>query len=380
MRRFVPLVMAAVLAVGNSAPGHAQANRAEDIAALRKQADRVTAIGERLSAAAARAGWCEGSHSLGWSLGDLGQYFKVMRITVRNEWDIPAGASLFVASVAPGGAAARAGITPGMGIVSIAGRRPMRAPTDFATRVTLENSERIIDEALEEGPLQFETLAADGTRRSWTLSGLPSCATRFEVAADDDEQAYADGDLVQVTAGMGEFTEGNDAELAAVIAHELAHNMLRHIDRSREAGTPNNYQRFLGRYARISRKMEEEADRLSVWLLAIAGYEPRTPVGFWQRFGPGHDSAHPLGRLHDRWQDRVTAIEAELALMAAEKRRNPRARPALLDLRDVIPGQPTTTTATPAATPATNPAIRAATPAATPGAGTISSPPVSRPH
>jgi predicted Zn-dependent protease len=141
---------------------------------------------------------------------------------------------------------------------------------------------------------------------------------------------------------MGTYTEGNDEELAAVMAHELAHNILRHVARSQEAGTPNNYTRYLNRYSRISRKMEEEADRLSVWILQIAGYEPSAPVTFWHRFGPNNDSAHPYGRLHDPWRVRVAALEDELGVMREAQATNPQARPALLDLRNVVPvfGQP----------------------------------------
>lgn len=312
------------------------------LALWRKQEDRVLAIGERLSVAASNAGWCDPGRSLGWSLGELGQYPKDMRQAVKAQWRLPEGAVLFVAAVAPDGPAARAGITPGMAIVSLAGRTPMRNPYAAASRHALDASERLIERTIENGPLQFETLSTDGTRRSWELQARASCPTSFELSAETEEQAYADGSIVQVTAGMGSYTDGNDEELAAVMAHELAHNILRHIARSRDAGTPNDYTRYLNRYSRISRKMEEEADRLSVWILHIAGYTPSAPVTFWQRFGPNHDSAHPYGRLHDPWRTRVASLEDELLIMREAHAANPQARPALLDLRNVVPvpGQP----------------------------------------
>ena len=311
----------------------------ENLASLRKQDERLIVIGERLAVSAANAGWCSDGRSLGWTLGDVGQYPKNIRQTVRAQFELPTGASLFVAAVAPGGVAARAGIVPGTGIVRINGRLPMRNSYDGAARFALANSERVIDEALDAGPIAIELLARDGTRSTVTLTGRAACRSRFEIVPDNEEQAYADGDIVQVTAGMSVYTEQKDEELAAVVAHELAHNMLRHIPRSEEAGTPNDYTRHLGRYARISRGMEEEADRLSVWLLAQAGYDPAAPVAFWGRFGPENDSAHPFGRLHDPWRTRVAAIQQELAAMRAAKTRNPRARPALLD-RAVPPAPP----------------------------------------
>jgi beta-barrel assembly-enhancing protease len=349
VRRFVAMVMAGAVVV-SATSASAQTNPAQpsarlspaqrlaaDLAELRKHEGRVAVIGERLSAAAAAAGWCTGGQSMGWTLGEVGQYPKNARLAVLREWQLPPSTALFVSSVVPDGPAARAGIVPGMSITMLAGRTPMRNSYDMASRHALAASERLIDERLAAGPLAFDTLARDGTRRTWSIAPQATCDTRFEVAAEDEQQAYADGDTVQVTAGMAKFTENSDDELAAVLAHELSHNILRHVARTRDADLPNNYTRYLGRYTRITRSMEEEADRLSVWLLAAAGYNPDAPLGFWQRFGPDNDSSHPFGRTHDRWEDRVAALTDELARMRAAKATDPAARPALLDRAEAIP-------------------------------------------
>jgi hypothetical protein len=340
----VALTMAALIGVGfplaaQTRPGAptTPAAQVEKLTAMRKQEDRMTAIGERLVTAAAAAGWCEPVNSVGWTLSELGQYPKTMRLAVRRAWGLAPGAVLFVSSVAPGGTAAAAGVTPGMGIVSIDGRVPMRNNSQYASTYALGPTGQVIQDALRRGPMQVEALRPDGTRVALSLRGRPACESRFEIAPDEDEQAYADGDAITLTQGMGRYTNDSDDELAAVLAHELGHNLLRHISREEEAGTPRDYTRYLNRYARVSRKMEEEADRMSVWLLAIAGYNPEAPVLFWQRFGPNHDSAHPFGRLHDPWRDRVAAVQDELALMRAQRAANPNARPALLDRRPAVP-------------------------------------------
>lgn len=333
------LAAAAMLALPQAASAQSSsretaATRAQaSLTALRKHEERMIAIGDRILRAAGEAGWCDASQSLGWTLGELGQYPKDLRQHVRTVWNLPDGPALFVSAVAPEGAAARAGVRPGMVIALLDGRLPMRNHLREPSRHALANSERLIDEALGRGPLAIETIDSAGVRASLSLTGDLACATRFELSAEDEEQAYADGSLVQVTAGMGRYTDGQDDELAGVIAHEIAHNLLRHIPRSQEAGTPDDYRRYLGRYARISRKMEEEADRLAVWLLAVAGYDPEAPVRFWERFGPNNDSAHPFGRLHDPWRVRVASIQDELAIMRAAKAVDPDARPALLDQR-----------------------------------------------
>lgn len=338
--RHLALAAAATLGLCVSAPAAAQTTNPETaraLVSLAKYEERVTHIGERLSLAAASAGWCSGGQSVGWALGEVGQYPKNLRQAVRMQWSIPTGANLFVTAVAPGSPADQAGITVGTGIVSIEGRAPMRNTYQVPSPHAREASERLIDRSLAEGPLDVVVLGADGVRRTLALTPRATCLTRFLVGADNEEQAYADGENVLVTAGMGEFTGDNEQELAAVIAHELAHNILRHVARTEEAGTPDNYTRFLRRYLNINRSMEEEADRLSVWLLQLAGYDPTAPVTFWERFGPGHDSAHPFGRTHDRWQDRVAALQNEIAAMQTAKAADANARPSLLDRADDVP-------------------------------------------
>ena len=325
------LSLAAVSATVPARAETPQAALATSIEALRKHEERVTIIGERLSAAAAAAGWCDPVPTLGWTLGDVASYPKQLRPLVRRHWQLPNTTTLFVSSIAPDGTAAQAGVIVGMGIASIDGQVPVRYQGSTPTRRPLDLSERIVEAALGRGPVAVETVGSDGTTRRFELTGRPVCRSRFEVSAEDEEQAYADGSIVQVTAGMAEYTKDSDDQLAGVIAHEIAHNVLRHIPRQSEAGTPEDYRRHLRRYASLSRAMEEEADRLAVWLLMAAGYDPAAPVAFWQRFGPGHDSAHPFGRLHDPWRERVAAVEDELALMRREKAANPDARPALLE-------------------------------------------------
>jgi beta-barrel assembly-enhancing protease len=331
----VPLIRLKIIALLVLIPvaASAQSSRQsipERVAAVRAQEERLILIGERLAVAAAP--WCEDSWSLGWVLGDMGQYPKAVRLSVRNTWGTHASTNLFVAAVAPGGAAAEAGLTPGTAITAINGNMPMRHAGDSASRHALANNERVIADALRAngGRVSLSLLEADGDRRTITVAARDACASRFELGVDLEKQAYADGSVVQVTLGMAQFT--TDAELAAVIAHELAHNMLRHRLRSDARGIPANYTRYLGVNARVVRGLEEEADRLSVWLLQQAGYDPEAPIAFWHRFGPDNDTPHPFGRLHDPWRVRVEHLRDELALMRRERAQNPEAVPALLDV------------------------------------------------
>ena len=338
----ITMALATVLSAGE---GHAQTrptpSEAMALPSIKTQEARIAEIGQRLAAAAAQAGWCSDVvPSVGWSLVDIGQFPKEMRLDARRQWQVPAGVSVFVAAVVPDGAAARAGITPGTGITSIGGRTPQRNTFSIASQHARDATDALMDRLLAEGPVTVGVLNGEGVRREVQLTGTPACKSRFHLMPANDEQAYADGEGVYVTSGMALRTTGKDDELAGVVAHEMAHNILRHLRRTEAAGTPMDYRRYLGRYTNISRSMEEEADRLSVWLLALAGYNPEAPIAFWNRFGPRNSGAGPMGRTHDRWQDRVAAIENELQAMRQAKSADANARPALLDRqRDTpVPG------------------------------------------
>lgn len=311
-------------------PAQATQTDAERVTMLRAQQQRLVQIAERLTTAAAP--WCEGQRTLGWSLADLGSFPKAVRQQVRNEWGLPSVGSLFVAAVAPGSVAARAGIAPGMAIMAINGATPMRYNGDSPSTHALASNQRLVTSALTEGTgmVTVEVMGADQQRRTVQLTGRPACGSVFQVVVDDVEQAYADGKQVYVTMGMVRYAQTDD-ELASVVAHELAHNMLQHIDRQDVRGIPANYTRHLTINARQLRGMEEESDRLSVWLLAAAGFAPDAPVAFWQRFGPDHDSAHPYGRLHDPWELRVASLRDEVVTMRAARLRQRNARPPLID-------------------------------------------------
>ena len=57
---------------------------------------------------------------------------------------------------------------------------------------------------------------------------------------------------------------------------------VQHLD---AAGVDRGRFKELGRSARLFRQTEAEADRLSVWLLAGAGYDPEAAARFWRKFG-----------------------------------------------------------------------------------------------
>ncbi|WP_245805996.1 hypothetical protein [Erythrobacter donghaensis] len=135
---------------------------------------------------------------------------------------------------------------------------------------------------------------------------VPVCATRFELMGEG-RKAVADGSRVVIGMGFPAFDYPEEEVFAALVAHELAHNVLGH-----DAWLDRN-----GRSARNVRRIEREADRLVPWLLANAGYDPAAAVTFMTRWGSAHDAGLKLRRTHEGWDERAEAMAAELPAVKA---------------------------------------------------------------
>ena len=99
---------------------------------------------------------------------------------------------------------------------------------------------------------------------------------------------------------------GDEPLIAAMIAHEMAHAVLDHQTRIEAA------HRAVG----VVRACEREADRLSIWLLAVAGYDPQAAPRMIARIGPGFQILFPSAS-HGSWKGRVRDMTAEIATLHA---------------------------------------------------------------
>jgi len=152
---------------------------------------------------------------------------------------------------------------------------------------------------------------ADGS--TVRLQPVDVCATRFELMGEGTK-AVADGSRVVIGINFPAFSY-DEAVFAALVAHELAHNVLGH-----DAWLDRN-----GRSRKHVRRTEREADRLIPWLLANAGYDPAAGVTFMQQWGSKHDAGLLLLRKHDGWDERADFIAAELPIIATLMAREGRA-------------------------------------------------------
>jgi len=129
------------------------------------------------------------------------------------------------------------------------------------------------------GPLAL-TIVRDGRERTLVLDTSPGCRALIEIKAENAFNARSDGRVIQVNYGLA--LAATDSELAVVFAHEMAHLVLEHRRRLEQAGVEKGFFGEFGRNQQLNRQVEVEADRMTVHLLANAGYDPSIAPAFWR--------------------------------------------------------------------------------------------------
>lgn len=269
--------------------------------ALRDSDHRIVSIVYRLGLAG-RALCPEPFPLTGLAFHHLAEYRPADRADAIARWGLDRGPGIL--SVVENSPAARAGIVAGDVLLSVDG-----ASFPSATAIAAETdpdrwrpqtvaSEVLLEDRLRLGAVRLEILR-QGRPLALTLGSTPGCPARGRLARSGQDNAFADGRYVIMTTGFLGFFRTDD-ELAVALAHELSHNILRHPQQLLAQRVPQSgIMRNIGRNARLVRATEVEADRLSVRLLAAAGYDLDAIIPFWRRLYRRPDailqviSAHP---------------------------------------------------------------------------------------
>ncbi|WP_126665564.1 M48 family metallopeptidase [Croceibacterium ferulae] len=180
-----------------------------------------------------------------------------------------------IAQILPGSAAAMAGLQPRDGLVAVAGQTPV------ATGATLrEAALALLTSQWRPGDDLHLQIRREDTLREVVLHPARGCRAVVEIGTGNGLSARTDGQVIQIPQELS--TAASDADLAAIVAHELGHVILQHRLRLEAAGVDKGLLGEFGRNRRLLRQAEEEADRLSVHLLANAGYDPASAPAFWR--------------------------------------------------------------------------------------------------
>lgn len=165
-------------------------------------------------------------------------------------------------------------------------------------------------------------------------SRRPGLAWNFCVIESDDINAFAmPGGYIALTSGMYRTLQ-NEAELGAVLGHEIAHVNLRHHVRlmQQERLIAKGRDFLLGKTKEeaikalagngaeicaraLDKNAEFECDRLGLEYAAHAGYDPFAYLDVLDRMGASNqaDRLSLLFKTHPHPRDRLTALEKAIA-------------------------------------------------------------------
>src|ERR1700677_474493 len=201
----------------------------------------------------------------------------------------------------PGGRAQRLALTPQQELAL--GEKAYREILSQSKVVTsgpgVDRVRRVgkrIAQAAEIEPLQREmNLRMRGFHFDW----------EFNVLEDRQINAFClPGGKVAVFTGLLPVC-ANDAQLATVMAHEVAHALAHHTS-ERLAEQQTEGGGFLGLIVGKAhdRAQESEADHIGLFLMTFAGYDPEQAIIFWERMRTATSgSARPPEILSDHPSD-----------------------------------------------------------------------------
>jgi hypothetical protein len=226
------------------------------------------------------------------------------------------GEGLFVRYVHPDLPAAAAGLKKGDRIITLNGR----SVEDEGARMVIKR----IRSAGEKGTLWLG-VESERKRYEIEIKGVSACRYALIMVHNDSVNAFADGNNVGITTGMMRFVE-TDEELSIVVAHEMSHNALGHLQKMQGniflgslldvliyETTGVDVGGIFGQIGGLvfSQAFESEADYAGLYVAARAGYDITGAANLWRRMAVEHPGSIEEGFLasHPSTPKRFLAIE-----------------------------------------------------------------------
>ena len=151
-----------------------------------------------------------------------------------------------------------------------------------------------------------------------------ACAFAIDVGNTQNVNAYADGRRILLTSGLLDWLS-TDEDVAVIIAREIAHNVLQHAKQLQQTATlsividnlllfkPDQVAANSNNGIKITpEKMDQEADRLALFMLARAGYDLASFIRVMQKLAqvPNASQANTYATLHPWTDGRQSVIQA----------------------------------------------------------------------
>jgi membrane-associated protease RseP (regulator of RpoE activity) len=192
-----------------------------------------------------------------------------------------------------------------------------------------------------------------------TISTKPERGCRYPVTLHPSQSinAFADGARVLIARGMVNFAR-DDNELALVIAHEMAHNTMRHMDArkqnmgvglladlavillSRGQVSNTNFSQLAA--TTYSQEFEAEADYVGLYIMANAGLPIDDAPKFWRRMAAAHPANIKTNHSasHPSTAYRMVALEDAVKEIQAKRASNAPLQPNMKDGRIAVTNKP----------------------------------------
>ncbi len=216
--------------------------------------------------------------------------------------------------VNPGSPAESAGVQPKDVIKNVNG-------------ISTEKTEDIVamfEKVEPDAPISAE-IEREGKTLTIVVQPQKACRYPARVSPEQVINAFADGKNIMIARGMMSFAR-DDNELALVVAHELAHNTMAHIDAkkanmglglladiatlllTRGQTNPGFANAGAGAY---SQEFEAEADYVGLYIMAKSGLPIDDAPKFWRRMAAAHPASIKSNHAasHPSTAHRMVALE-----------------------------------------------------------------------
>ncbi|MGH6741851.1 MAG: M48 family metalloprotease, partial [Bradyrhizobium sp.] len=185
----------------------------------------------------------------------------------------------------------------------------------------------LLQEALNRGDTRLDIVRA-GARSTILIHPVPGCIVRTQLVTSSRLNAFADDRYASVSTAIARFAS-DDAELAFIVGHELAHGFLRHqallSDRHRSRSVFGRDEAS----SSLVLKTEKEADYVALYMMARAGFDLGRIPDFLRRYGKASGAILQFVKDHPSSRERVAAAEATIVEIRGKQARGEPLMPSL---------------------------------------------------
>jgi membrane-associated protease RseP (regulator of RpoE activity) len=257
---------------------------------------------------------------------------KSMRPILEASYGI--GEQLVILSIPPGSPADKAGLRKGDKILALGGQQPSTGHKANEAWRELEA------QVLAAGEPVTLSIIRDAEQVEITLVPDQICNYMVYENFSSDVNAYASGEAVMLTAGMLRFVN-NDEELAMVLAHEIAHNVMEHMSARQSNYTAGSVLDIVAAVAGVntggafgavgaasySKSFESEADYVGLYIMAMAGMPIDEAPVLWRRMAATQTTSGGFLASHPTTSERYVALDRTIDEIHAKQEKKELLRP-----------------------------------------------------